>query len=500
MGSIGAIIAAIFILRLINAGNITIPTLIKVCLAKSFFLGLLAILAAGLLGDAGVALLAPATVLIWTPTVVLEWVAVPLRLPRVAYWTARICRPLGLAREPCAGGIIYGALALARKKRAADATLEWLTQRFDGTARTRGAGVVALGLIAALRGDAHLARSLFGIADSWPTQLVPRKARVIARDWLVADAARSGNWRAVIRLGRRGWRSLRWSHAMARIAERLTGDPQACGDALLWLCFLLAPRRFATLAPLRRGLAGPPRASAPPDASLEAASPVAVSPPTEGPGPEGPDTEHPAAAADSPQALADLARAIESRHDGETLVRSVGIVDGHLDALRIRIEQRLHALGGRGDADAVVSAFRARLIDLVVPLIEDDPHLAAAPGSSPILERAVAQVRLRLFRDIEAQCKDYQTRPEGFFSLLFEWERWAMLRHTAERLLALDPGSESALFQAMYLPVCNFAVLQHNTYKRISLAHDMFTWLLQHATADAQASQLLAKNAKVGAE
>jgi hypothetical protein len=335
--------------------------------------------------------------------------------------------------------------------------------------------VVAAGLLAALRGERQQARCLLLIADARTQRFTPRKARAIARDWLVADAARSGDWREVIRLGRRGRLSVRWSYAMARIAERLIGDPHACRDWLLWLCFLMAPRRRMTLSLLRRALAIPVRSSPRPDAK-------------------------PATSAGLPQALAGLAHALAHRRarDGQALAWSVSAVDGALDPVRPHVEQRLSKLGGRTDADAVISAFRQRLVGLMVPLLEEDPILARAADRGPIVDQAIEQVRLRLFRDIEAQCKDYNERTENLLDALFEWERWAKLRNAGDRLLALEPTAERTLFQAMYVPVCNYAVFQHNKCQRIPLAHDMFSWLLLHAEGDAAATQLLTKNAKAG--
>jgi hypothetical protein len=415
-------------------------------------------------------LLLPAMVLICVPTLVLKWIVVPLRMPRVAYWTVRIGLPLGCIGEIRACGVMYGALALARNG-ASNETIVWLGQRLNGVRPMGGAGVVAAGLLAALRRDRDQARCLLLIADTLSERFTSRGIRTIARDWLVADAARIGDWREVIRLGRRSRGSLRWSYALARIGERLIGDKRGCGDWLLWLCFLFAPRRRATYPLLRRALAVPAR---PPSADVK-----------------------PAAAA-LPLALADLARAIEGRHihDGTSLARSVGAVDGNLDSMRAAIDQRLRALGGRGNADTIIFAFRERLIGLAAPLIEEAPHLALAAQGSPILSEATRQVRLRLFRDIEARCKDYDARTEDESALdeVLEWTTWAMLRRSADRLLELDPESKIPLFQTMYFPVTNFAVLQFNRYKRNALAHDMFSWLLRHSQSHHEAMQLLMKN------
>jgi hypothetical protein len=79
---------------------------------------------------------------------------------------------------------------------------------------------------------------------------------------------------------------------------------------------------------------------------------------------------------------------------------------------------------------------------------------------------------------------------------LTEWETWAVMREAADRLLALAPSSEDALFHTMYVPMCNYAVFQHNICKRIVLANQIFTWLRRHSESDRSACELLSKNMK----
>ena len=472
MGAVAGIIIAIFIGRLLY-GSIKVPPIALVCAVKLALLTFTNAMVRATEIPAGEVIQAVVLVLIWAPTTILRWTVVPLRLPRVAYWAVRICWPLGLIKDLEAGGVIYGALALVRKG-ASDEAIRWLEQRLRDAQPAQGVGVVAAGLLAALRKDDNLARCLFAMADRMDKRLISRSVRTIARDWLVVDAARVGNWQRVIRLGRGGSSWLRWSYSMARIGERLTGDPRAWRAWQLWPCFLLAPRRRATYPLLRRALAVPVRRSAQADAT-----------PT---------------FAELPLALGGLARAIDGPGDGEALARSIDAVDRQLDSMRDAIEQRLKALGGRGDAGAILSAFRQRLIDLVIPLIEHDPYLAREAQQSSIMEQAVWQVRRRLFGDVEARCKDYRERTQerSALDLIPEWEAWAMLNGSANQLLELDPDVESVLFQTVFASVCNFAAFQHNGRKRIALAHDMFIWLLRHARNDLQARQLLAKNVQAG--
>ena len=474
MGAVAGVIIVIFIVRMLS-GSIKVP---PIALAFGAKVGVFAFTAAMVEATApdvaSVVLRLVAFVLIWAPTPLVRWIVVPLRMPRTAYWTVRICFPLGLIKEIEAGAVVYGALALARKSPSNEA-ISWLERKLRNAQTIQGCGVVAAGLLAALRKDIDRARGLFGTADRMHERLIPRSIRAIARDWLVVDAARAGNWHRVIRLGLSSTNRMRWSYTMARIAERLTGAPQARPNWLLWQCFLSAPRRRVTYPLFRRAVGVPRRRSMQPDA--------------------------PASATGLPPALGDLARSLEAAnaHNGELLDRSIDAVDRELDSMHPMIEHRLGMLGSRGNAGSVRSLFRHRLIDLAIPLIEDDPYLARAAQQDSIMEQAVWQVRRRLMGDIESQCRDYRERTAGEDSLdlVAEWETWARLSSSANRLLELDSTAESVLFQMVFAPVCNFAVYQHNGRKRIALAHDMFVWLLRYAN-EPEARQLLAKNVQAG--
>jgi len=427
-------------------------------------------------GPVALGLFAPVAVLVFLPSLVLKHVIVPLRWPRFAYWVARCLFPLAVVSEHSAGAAVYGALALARRSPLPQ-SIDWLQNKIDQSKAQRGAALVATGLLAGLRGDRRRTRSLLQVADALHHRAIPAGVRVIARDWLVADAARIGNWPEIIRLDRRGSRpATRWSYALARIGERLSDDPHGCANWQLWVYWAVAPRRRAMLPLLRRALQVP-----------RVTKPGQVEPP---------------AAAALPDALGQLACVLDHAfaYDGTSFAAAVSAVDAALDepAAHALADRRLRALGTNADAAAVISGLRARLVDSFVPLIEESPCLARAENRSSILDQAVERVRLRLFRDVEAQCKDYDARRnrQGFTTVLAEWETWAVLRDAADRLLQLAPDSENALFRAMYVPVCNFAVYQHNTYRRLPLANEMYSWLHRHARNDPEAIRLLLGNMK----
>ena len=116
MGAVAGVIIVIVIVRMLS-GSIKVPA---IALAFGAKVGLFTFTIAVVQGTApevaSAVLHVVAFVLIWAPTPLLRWIVVPLRMPRTAYWTVRICFPLGLIKEIEAGAVVYGALALARKK------------------------------------------------------------------------------------------------------------------------------------------------------------------------------------------------------------------------------------------------------------------------------------------------------------------------------------------------------------------------------------------------
>ena len=413
--------------------------------------------------------LAPLAILLLAPAPILRRGVVPLGLPQLAYWAARIASPIELINDSGLGAC-YGALAL-RRARSPQRSVAWLAGRIDGARFPRGPGIVAAGLLAAARGDLDTARALLGCADTLDRRLIRPDVRVIARDWLVADAAHHGDWRAAIRVGRRGWRSLRWSYGVARLGERLIGAPARGHAVVLCLCWAVAPRRRTTFPLLRRALR---------------ASGTKV--------PDGP------AAADLPVALANLAQRLDRRHaeDASTLVGALSTLEDMLDrpSVQQHVDQRLETLHAPASGVPIVSCVRMRLVAGLVCAIEDVPRLGTLASGSRLLDQASDEVRARWFKDIETQCRDYagRTDRETALATSAEWEAWAILRRRADRLLELAPMEQQSLFQAMYLPVNNFAVFQQNKRKRRALAHDMYAWLGRHSRHDAAASRLVDKN------
>src|SRR5262249_44496754 len=79
-------------------------------------------------------------------------------------------------------------------------------------------------------------------------------ARVTAQDWLVMDAARRGDWFAVVRYATRDGKTSRWSRAVGAIAQTIEGAGARPPKWRLCLLWLIAPHRLRLLPLLRRAL------------------------------------------------------------------------------------------------------------------------------------------------------------------------------------------------------------------------------------------------------
>lgn len=409
------------------------------------------------------------------PTLLVGPVLIRLRMPPLAYWTMRCCMPLHYAGNLHAGAVLYGTLSATRLRDPATAC-HWLNQRFQQKPDTGVIGQTILGHLAAMQGDRVTAQCLFESIDARPTR--PRRSivRVTARDWLVMDAARRGDWAAAMHY-ERGRRVSRWSVAVVGMAQTFAGLAPL-PKWQLWLLWLIAPRRLRLRPLLERALSTGPRQS----------ETVLACP------------------RDLPAALALLAQVLAktAQHSGEVssdeflaAVQSVTLcIEG--DEMRTRVEQRLAVLdpSGRPSADPVVSEFRSQVVNLISPIVIAHPKMAAGGRDQPLIAEALRQLQAAAFESIEMRAKDLAQRAEKKQELdsLSEWQSWAILCDAANRLLALEPAAEATLFEAVWQPLLTYAVFQHNHLTRKAFAQDIFRWLRAHAHGNRRIFDLLNKN------
>jgi hypothetical protein len=413
------------------------------------------------------------------PRLTLKLLVVPLGRPRFAYHFARFCLPYTYAAEPRGAPAFFAALAAVRAPVIETRDLDWLDARLELETKMRASSVAAAGLLAAARGKPGTARRLFESIDGISWRVVPRGVRRVARTWLVADAARRGDWSRVARLGRGSY--FRWPHAVASMARRLTRDPRAPSSAFLWMVWAFAPRRLATRALLRRALdtprlalpvpdAGEPRAESAPEEALSLAL-----------------TAHAAALArPTTPALLRASRAWES-----------AAAAGSTTAL---LSRRVLSAGASLSADTVMARVLATARE---DLSAHAAHLAPRQGEGSLVAAIGAEARRRDLEELELAVSLLAERAKGAGSLhvLNEWMEWARLKSLCERI---QPGGDAeaqrTVFAILHPALVNYGAWLFNRRSEKLLANTIFRWLLVQAkgVGDAETLALLKRNVKVG--
>ena len=417
------------------------------------------------------------------PGVIIDLIVVPSGSYRMAYWIAVTFRPLSFLESKYVGGVFYGALALARQKYSV-VKVNWLIERFDlEPSPSEKQKEIAMALLAVLSRDRRTARILFQVIDESCPSHGSRRTRRIARDWLVADAARHGDWDKVIFIGKRGRLSQRWSYAVARIGERLIRSPSALSNWQLWALWFLAPRRRMLKPLLMRALSTPQSSRRNYTQTLTKKLPEALT------------------------KLNDILFVVSTEHaSSATQARFLNIINSidyilETTDLNAHISKRVQTINTTPNvsADMIVLMLKEHLVELIMPFIKQFPQLAQNISDASFLSRPIEKMQHGLFEDIEVRSKDYKNRTfaQTHIALFSEWQTWAQFREVADRIMLISPSSQDALFKIIFPPVCNFSVFQYNILKRNTLAHEMCTWLFQYSSGHPTDAELLAGNMSV---
>lgn len=419
---------------------------------------------------------------------------VPIGAPRAAYIAARLAHRR-LRRDRRGGALMMAAWAALRAQRSAaddDERAAWLEQKLAEERGLRGGGLVAHGLLLALRGDEERARaSLRGVFDMDPA-LVPDEAEALAAQYLIADAAARGAWAEVQRLGHAPQRP-RFAAArfMGLAATRLlasgaVGGPD--GLALRW-CFLRAgaPSELRPLFQAARD-APPPRRE-----------PVRPAPPA-------PSAEP------LPAALALHLRTLRrpalflSLADLDALARAwtAAFLSTGLQQLVLR-----RAVGLCADAEAAQERLHdgttADLAELAlrgrVPL--DEQRLEEAADACPLLLESAQLLRERLLNELEAGCESLQGRVDAGRELpvLDEWREWEGLRGRYELAVRLcGERLRRPLWPAYHRALCAHGVWMFNQRRERVFGNTVARYLLAEAESlgDETRATLQRKNVACG--
>ncbi|WP_437997515.1 hypothetical protein WMF26_43310 [Sorangium sp. So ce185] len=431
----------------------------------------------------GLLVLAPPLAL-FGPWLAARHVFIPLGLPRAAYGAAR--RSLfAWPADPRGGAALAAAWALCRARRPDPEAEAWVSELLDrdaaappgaGAAAMRraslgGAGVAAGAMLAAYRGDQEGARLLFESVRTLDPRACPREARRVAAGWLAAEAASRGDWPAVLERAREG--GGRALSLLGAVAARLLGEAPAPGALELWLRWLAAPHRRATLPLVRRALAA-----------------------GEGAPPPQPEEPEPCAAK---VAEGDLwSRAVllhatmllrpRGKVSGDDLRRLGGAWDAALDDERAQAElrERAQLLGASGAQAALGPLSRAVEEDLAAALRAARVPREAWDDLGGTIGRTRRRLRDELLSEVELACDALRRRVDEKRELpaLSEWREWISLRAQYEAAAALAGAEFRRLaFPKVHADVCHAAVWLFNARKERAIANAMFRWLLAEAEA-----------------
>lgn len=453
-------------------------------------------------------------VLLW-PWGVVRWALIPLGQVRLAAALTRLCW-LRFMDDSAGGAALAAAWALLRRPpgtAARRAGRAWLVARTAawGRDKARGAGVTALGLLAAEQGELESARGLLRALDTLDPRYFPRQAQLVSREWLAAESAERGAWAEVAALSAAGSMT-RTTRLLGLIAARrlafaggdaarAAGDPVPSARAL-WNAWLLCGHRALTLPLVRRALmAVPPAAQAPPAAVVQT-------------------SEEPLAQALRQHARLQAALALPAG-DAATSAGLAGALQ-ELGAaweralaaptLRRHLLERGLLLGvsaagvpgsagkpGAAGAEAALAALReeaaVELAELLrragLPLtqvlpVEPAGSAPARPPAPTVLSRAAQRRREALMAEVEARCDALRDRTGARRELpiVDEWREWAALRARYERaVLLLGTGLEvrRVLWSRLHSDVCSYAVWLWNQRKERALANAVFRYLLREA-------------------
>lgn len=410
---------------------------------------------------------------------------------RVAYLglagPARILGRLALytfSEDLKGGALLASALALAHRRTHDDKLAARIVEDLDEVPPPiRGASIAALGLVAASAGRAEEARDFFRSIGHFEKKITPRVARAIATEWLVADAARAGDWAEVGRLAQaRGPRSA-LVHFAGFAARRFEGGSRAPGDLALKIAWLLTPRHAKTRVLLQRALASPRR-------RLQASMGR--------PRPE----ETPLARATSLHvSMLALPREALSAPGLNELGAAWDEALGSPSTARDLLAREL-ALGADGKSDTIRRLAARASADLAW-LIDRSRRPLGDLGENGIIRAAATSVRDALLADLQAQAEPIHARGDEryAFETPEEWRAIARLREAHQEAFArLGEDGRRMAWEIVSPALSAIAVHLFNDLGEKSIANAVFAYLAQQAAAmgDAEGEATNSKNYRCG--
>lgn len=415
----------------------------------------------------------------WLP---LRRIVAHVRLPRVAYVASMATMWGSLVPWTHEHGLLAGALALM-KNGSPEEIAAW-RKRIAALDTITLPALVAEGLLAARCGEHDRARAILGgvmrVAPSTRHSFV----RVLAAEWIVADAASRGAWAEIAALPRIGcspfmFADWAWVRLCQDVAAEIAGTTRRVPSRqfFLYACGSLRPGGVRSLAAQRKMSD---------DAALRALDePALGGVVSEGDMHGRALAAHArliAAGATSPAHLGDAieawSEALASPEVRAAVLTRAAVLDGRPDEAWQRFESEV-----RSDLRAAAAGVEG--LDAV--------SLRGALG-----EELMAEAKSRMLDQLEDEAATLaeRTRTRRFVPNVDEWIELSRIRMHHDRLLAAGARPEEA-YNAVRPGMWAHAVWLHNDFAEVDIAYVSYGFLHEHASriGNAEHAKLLKGNA-----
>jgi len=404
-------------------------------------------------------------VLLAAPSLWVRFVAIPMGWPRSAYFLSRLS-VLRARTDPVGVAMMSAAWAAGRQKRPSSADLAWVTGRVKQRPLTPGM-CMALGLVAAARGDRDEARQFLACLPLFDQGITDPMVERLAREWRTADAAQRGDWREVVDIAQAIGPSTPATRWLGAVAQRLLGLPDAPSEERLEALWKQVPgqRRTEWLQQRARAAHTPEvRDAMLPDDVVDAALHAQL--------------------------------LLDAHPSRDALAQAASCWSAALPELEAATVDRAIALGSHTPHRAVEKLHR----QVAEGLSRASKRLGApVPTVDGLAEQAAADHREQHLRTLELAGRAMEQRLAAHRALppVDELREWLALKHLIEQ--AAQVGGDELLrvaFRPVYVPCCTLSVRLYNHDGQPWLSNAITRWLLKlaHRVGDDRAIALQSKN------
>jgi len=450
-----------------KGGDPGLFTLLRIILVAAFFLAPLLIVKEWL--GLQMVLFALCLLLLY-PWWTTRYVALPLRMPRLAYALTAFCG-LEWWNDKPEGPVAAAAWTLSRQRKTTKEAIAWAEKHLVPARPLRATTVAAHAMLAAARGQLQETRMLFESMLLMDGRFAPAAIWRLCFEWLATDAAARGDWAAVHRFA---------SHylaprvptllLLADVAGRPPGKRKA---SIVEVCRSRLPYPSPSLNPILSGGPAQRRAS------------------------ERPSTIEPNGLAGALRATLESTK--PQAGELKFLAECWDAVLGDAQ-LYERLALRSAALGG-GDAGAALDRIRqlvqSDLTDAIGAALKNGETI---PKDSHLLNAALHSCRRRLLSDLGERIvrMDARRRKDQPLSAIDEWKEFLTLHRIYFSICTSDGGSDNSIaFYTICARLNVFAVWLLDQKKEKAIANAIFRFLVMEAERNNSPDQaLLSRNAK----